>query len=90
MLVLAVVVSSAVLAAGVARVGDAAVRAARVDALADVGALAAVAGGSPAASAVVTAGGGRLVRHDDTTGGRQVVTVELEGASGSAAAVPGT
>ncbi len=90
MLLLAVVVLSAVLAAGVARVGDAALRAARADALADVGALAAVAGGPSAASAVVGAGGGRLVRHVGAPVGHHVVVVELDGASSTAAAAPGT
>jgi hypothetical protein len=89
MLVLAVVVLSTVLGAGVTRVGDAALRAARADALADVGALAAVAGGPSAASDVVTAEGGRLLRHAGGPSGRQVVVVELQGASGTAAAAPG-
>ena len=90
MLVLAVVVLTVALAAGVSRVGDAALRSARVDALADVSALAAVAGGATAASAVASAGGGRLVDHAAAAGERHVVVVELDGASGTAAAAPGT
>lgn len=89
MLVLAVVVLAAALAVGVARVGDAALRAARADALADLSALAAVAGGATAASAVATAGGGRLVSRVATASERQVVVVELDGVSGTAAAAPG-
>ncbi|MFN7149150.1 MAG: hypothetical protein ACK4V6_06685 [Microthrixaceae bacterium] len=89
MLVLALVVLTAALAAGVTRVGDAALRAARADALADLSALAAVAGGAPAASAVASAGGGRLVSQVAAASERQVVVVELDGVSGTAAAAPG-
>lgn len=88
-LVLAVVVLTAGLAAGLTRVGDAALRAARADAVADLSALAAAAGGTTAAAEVASAGGGRLVSHVATGVERHVVVVEFDGASSTAAAAPG-
>jgi hypothetical protein len=89
-LVLALLVLTAALAAGVTGVGHAALRAARADALADVSALAAVAGGESAASAVASAGGGQLISRVAAASERQLVVVELDGVSSTAAAAPGT
>lgn len=61
MLILAVVVVVAGLVSGLGRLGAAAHAAARADAVADVTALAAVAGGRPAALSVAGASGGVLV-----------------------------
>ena len=81
-LVLAIVV-----VAGIDRVSSAATRRARVDAVSDLVALAAVTGGRSGADAVSSANGARLVsfeQHGHTT----VVVVSREGLRGVAAAAP--
>jgi hypothetical protein len=83
------VVLVAVLAvAGVARVGDASLRRARADAVADVTALAAVRGGRDAAVRVATASGAQLQSFRADADGTVTVRVERAGASAAAAAAP--
>ena len=73
---------------GVARIGDATLRRARADALADVSALAAVQGGRGAAERVAAAGEGTVVEYRDEAEGAVELSVELAGARAAAAAAP--
>jgi hypothetical protein len=86
--VVAVLVIVGVTLVGLARIGDATLRRARADALADVSALAAVHGGRSAAERVAAAGEGSLVGYRDGVEGAVQVTVELAGARAGAAAAP--
>lgn len=76
------------LAAGTARLGEAAHRRARVDAVADLAALAAVTGGTDAAAGLADDNGGRLVAATTAADGATVVEVELLGVRSRAAAAP--
>lgn len=75
------------LAAGVGRVGAAAERRARTDAVADLVALAAVTGGPDGAAAVARANGARL-RSTSVVGDVTVVRVQVRGTIAGAAARP--
>ncbi|MHB1139767.1 MAG: hypothetical protein ACYC2O_12485 [Microthrixaceae bacterium] len=86
--VVLVLVVVAVAATGVVRVGDAALRRARVEAVADLTALAAVEGGPEAASAVATASGAHVVSVVAEPAGRVTIVVERAGVTARAAAAP--
>jgi hypothetical protein len=86
--VVALVAIVGVALVGIARMGDAALRRARADALADVSALAAVQGGRSAAERVATAGDGSLIEYRDEPEGAVELSVELAGARAAAAAAP--
>lgn len=87
LIVAAGVALAAVMAIGVARVGDASWRRARADATADMVALAAVTGGDDGSRAVAAANGAE-VRSVRRVGDTVVVDVVAAGVSSSAAARP--
>lgn len=73
---------------GLSRVGDAALRRERADALADVTALAAVQAGQDGASRVAAAAGARLGRVEQHADGTTLIELELQGVAARAAAAP--
>jgi len=73
---------------GLARLGDAAVRRARVDSVADVVALAAVHDGRGGAERVASAAGGSVLEHRQAPDGSVQVLVGLGALSAAAAAAP--
>jgi hypothetical protein len=85
-LVAALVMVVAVAALGIVAVGSAELRRARVDAVADVTALAAVHDRSTGAAAVAAGNGAALLRHEVRGDGSVQVDVRLHGATASAAA----
>ena len=85
-MVLVAVVVCAVALLGLTRVGDAAVRRARVDAIADLSALAAVVGGRTAAEDVATASGAAVSGFEQLDDLSIEVEVGFEGITGRAGA----
>lgn len=82
----ALVVIVAVAVLGLGQLGAAAVRRARVDAVADVSALAAAQYGTDAAAAVASASGASVVRNETRADGSVLVEVRQFGVTSSAAA----
>jgi hypothetical protein len=87
-LVAALLAVTALLALGLGRLGAAAVDRARVDAVADLVALAAVTGDADGARRVANAAGASVVSLADGPAGRRTVTVRLRGSTSVAAAAP--
>ncbi|MFI5044126.1 MAG: hypothetical protein ACHQDC_04985 [Acidimicrobiales bacterium] len=78
----------AALALGIGRIGDAAHRRARADAVADLVALAAVTGGDEAGTEVAQANRATMVTVS-AAGSVRTVVVDLDGVRSSASAAPG-
>jgi len=87
-LVAALLAVTALLVLGLGRVGGAAVAQARVDAVADLVALAAVTGDAEGAQRVAAADGAVLVTVDGGPSGRWTVALQIAGATSTAAAAP--
>jgi hypothetical protein len=88
LLVPAALALAAALLLGVSRLGDAAVRRSRCDAVADLTALAAVTGGDGGAREVAGANGTSVVRIA-ASGSTRTVTVSAAGVESTASAAPG-
>ena len=87
-LVAALLGVTALLVVGLGRVGGAAVARGRVDAVADLVALASVTGGAEGAQRVAAADGAVLFGVAGSPSGRQTVTVQIAGVTSSATAAP--